>query len=191
MGYIICYIASKREPEELARAFGLEAAETTDEHPSNDWWVAKIAQDGWSILWCEDMSFGGQSRDRIAELSRQADVIHCEVEEHVMWSSAEYWTQGAASWKVTHNGGDDGVLDLKTEGAPPAVFDEIKKKNFALQEEEGEDCDYGFEIPLDLAAHFIKYRHEDVLGPGDVKTFHILGAPAKRGFLSRLFGRGA
>lgn len=204
MGFSICYIASKREPETLARDFGLEIAETVTEHPDAAWWTARIGEDGWSVLWCEDMTFGAGARDRIAELSQQDDVILCEVEEHVMWSSAEYWTKGAAAWKVTHNGGDEGVLDLNTEGALPAVFEEIKSKNFALQAEEEDDsdygfgCDYGFEIPLDLAAHFINYRHDDGLEPEDVAGFHIVNPPPKppappktTGFLSRLFGRGA
>lgn len=104
MGFRICYLAAKCEPPQLARAFGLEIEETVSERPFGRWWVARIAESGWSVLWSEKVDFGVRSRETIAALSQRFDVLHCEVHETVMWSSAACWSNGELLWRIIHEG---------------------------------------------------------------------------------------
>lgn len=193
MGFRICYLAAKCEPLQMARAFGLEVEETFLERPFGRWWVAQLAESGWSVLWSEKENYGARSQDAIAALSRQVDVIHCEVNETVMWSSAACWSNGELLWRITHVGGDEGVFDLTSEGKLPLYFAEIRDKHFAKQnEEDAEDefsCDYVFEIPLDVANASIHFRHDGVANPEVVVGFHIIAPPKRAWLWSRLLGR--
>lgn len=84
MGYRICYLAAEVEPEAMANALDLEITETTHEIPDLKWWVARLAGNGWSLLWAWRSDFGERSRDLVAALSRQTGVFHCEVNETSM-----------------------------------------------------------------------------------------------------------
>ncbi len=188
MGFRICYLAARLEPEIFARSLGLQVTEQTDELPVDYWWAARL-KNGWTILWAEDETFGASNRERIEQLSNEADIVHCEVNETVMWCSAEYWSDGQSKWKVTHRGDGADRFDLTADGDLPAEFAEIRQQHFQAQKDDGEDVDHVFEIPLDLARSIIDFRHEEFLESDDVDTFFVLNPPAKKGILARLFGR--
>lgn len=188
MGFRICYIASKLDPNEMVAALGLQIVGNEDEMPDSSWWIAVLKKSGWSVLWSEDEEFGARSRDQLADLSHKADLVHCEVNETVMWSSSEFWSKGKSVWNVTHAGDGDDRFDLNTKGELPSQFSDIKEQQFQTQKNEEEDVDHIFEIPLDLAKSYIGFRHEDFLQRDDVDEFRIIAAPPKAGFLSRIFG---
>jgi hypothetical protein len=146
-------------------------------------------KNGWTILWAQDETFGAGARDWIEQLSNEADIVHCEVNETVMWCSAEYWSGGRSRWKATHRGDGDDRFDLTVEGDLPPGFAEIRDRHFQAQRDDGEDVDHVFEIPLELARSIIDYRHEDYLEADDVDAFLVLEPPLKKGILARLFGR--
>lgn len=174
----------------MAAALGLQIAGTEDEMPVDSWWIADLKESGWSLLWCEDEEFGARSHDRMADLSKRSDVLHCQVNETVMWSSSELWSKGSVVWKVSHSGDAGDVFDLNAEGALPDQFDGIKEQHFHDQRtDEEDDCDFVFEVPLDLAKSFIGFRHEDMLDENSVGAFSVVDTPRKAGFLSRLLGR--
>lgn len=189
MGFSICYLASRLPPKEFAESLNVQITGSANDMPDGDWWVATLVKDNWTILWSEDENFGSRSRNLISEVSRRVDVVHCQVNETVMWSSSEYWSAGHAIWKVTHNGGDGDIFDLSAEGELPQQFDEIRERHTLEQQEDGEDCDHIFEIPLELARSHIGFRHEDILEEGDVTKFHIITAPQRGSFFARLLGR--
>jgi hypothetical protein len=173
MGYRICYIASPIPPGELAASLGLTVKGTSDEMPDGEWLVAKLKSSGWSVLWAEDEDFGKTARTTLIDLSRAADVILCEVNETVMWSSAEAFRNGASVWRIAHAGDGEDRYDLTVEGNPPEGFAAIRQ---ALEQEQRDDdgtVDFIFEIPLDVAAASHGFRHDRYLEAAAVETFHL------------------
>jgi hypothetical protein len=189
LGFRICYVASKAAPDQLADSLGLTLGATRNEMPHDEWWTAKLRKSGWTVLWSENEQFGQQSVVRIAELSNQFDTYICEVNETVMWSSSEFWSGGKQIWKVTHAGDGDDIFNFSQAGTLPASFSELNNKHRANQQNDGEGVDHIFEVPLDLAAMDIGFRHEDFLKPGDVETFQKILEPQKKSLFSRIFGR--
>lgn len=189
MGYRICYLAARMEPAAMARAFGLTVSGTAGEIPDyGAWWAARAGDTGWSILWAHDETFGEKSLDRIAALSHETDVQHCVVNETVMCSSAELWSGGRRSWRVTHDGSGENAFDLTVEGTPPAMLVALRERHFAAQRE-AEDVDHVFEVPLDLAAEQTGFRYGDGLALNGPDGVLLLEPPRRASLLARLFGR--
>lgn len=189
MGFRICYVASKATPDQLIDSLGLTLGATRNEMPIDEWWVARLLESGWTVLWAENEQFGQQSVGRVAKLSSQFDTYICEVNETVMWSSAEYWSCGKQIWKVTHAGDGDDIYNISKTGTLPESFAELNNKHRANQLNDGEGVDHIFEVPLDLVAMDICFRHEDFLKPGDVDTFQSIVKLEKKSLFSRIFGR--
>lgn len=188
MGFRICYIASKLDPDELAAGLNLQIAGSESAMPVDDWWTAVLKSSGWSILWSQDEEFGARSRDQLAELSYKAELVHCVVNETVMWSSAECWSKGKSVWTITHAGDGDDMFDLSTQGELPIGFRDIKERQFLSQQNDGE-VDHVFDIPVKLVSSITGFRYDDYLEREAVDEFRVLEAPHKAGFLSRMFRR--
>ena len=192
MGFRICYLASEAPPEVLVEKLGLNHGDQTDEMPDGDWWTAKLKSSGWTILWSEDEGFGQSAKEQVAELSQKHRTYICEVNETCMWSSSELWQNGQQFWRVTHAGDGEDRFDLTEIGQLPEAFAELKQRHFQTQKTTDENVDYIFEIPLDLPALEIGFRHEDHLEAEDVEAFNIIfpNEPEKKpSLLSRIFGR--
>ncbi len=93
-------------------------------------------------------------------------------------------------WSVWHDAQID-PRHLEEEGAPPAAYEDIKRRLMARQDEEDPDMtsvDLISEIPLELAESVTGYRHDRFgpeyfeLVPGDAT------APRKTGFFGNLKG---
>ena len=87
MGFRICYLASRLPPEEFAEALNLKVYKTTSDQPVGDWWAAFLVESEWSLIWSEEEDFGSCSAELISAISQKTDLIHCQVNETVMWSS--------------------------------------------------------------------------------------------------------
>ncbi|WP_171208785.1 MULTISPECIES: hypothetical protein [unclassified Ruegeria] len=188
MGFRICYLASKAPAEKIADVLEVTIAESVSEIPYGDWWLATLKNSGWTIFWSENEEFLGEKETGISSLSQNFDTYVCHVNETVMWCSAEFWSKGKKIWCVSHRGDGDDIFDLTTDGPLPANFEELKDHHFANQHEDGEDVDHVFEIPLELAASEIDFRHDAFLDPEDASRVFRVAAPKKKGFLSRMFG---
>jgi hypothetical protein len=112
----------------------------------------------------------------LAALSADCEVLACAVEEHVNFSHAAWWSQGARVWEVFHQGDLD-CINLSTDGSLPAEFSDAVAANVASHsmDEIDEDEDSVFDIPLDLAERLTGFRH-DAAGDG---TFQVLREPAR------------
>ncbi len=192
MGFRICYLASEALPDELIDKLGLTKGEPVEEMPDGNWWTARLNSTGWTILWSEDEGFGRSVRDQVAELSQKHRTYICEVNETVMWSSSELWQNGRQIWKVTHAGDGEDRFDLSEIGELPATYNELKQRHVLAQVNKEENIDYAFEIPLDLPALEIGFRHENYLEAEDVEVFNIIALKSPkitRSLLSRIFGK--
>jgi hypothetical protein len=188
MGFRINYIAAKCSAEDMARLFMLDLGATSDEQLHDGDWLAHIKTSGWTVLWIEDETFISKNRKMISKASEFCDVIACDVNETVMWSAAEYFKDGELVWKLTHSG-ESNITDLYEEGSVPERVSLLKAEALKSLEEEGDDApDYMFDVPLDAAADFIKFRHDEVLKGDDVETFYAVSRPHKQGFFESFFG---
>ncbi len=72
----------------------------------------------------------------LGPLSDQSPVVACSIEEHTMFSSAEYWADGKMIWRAEHVG-EDGPIHLKTSGVLPPDFETMAAAHKAQQEADG------------------------------------------------------
>jgi hypothetical protein len=98
--------------------------------------------------------------DKLRRLSQGATAIGCMEEEHVMFSGARCFADGAEAWAVIHES-DKGVRHLHVEGEPPPQFKRIRST--ALREQQAEDpkgklVDYIYDVPPKTAAALCKVR---------------------------------
>src|SRR6185369_10814385 len=99
---------------------------------------------------------------RLIELSSNSTVLGCNVEEHVMYSSAFHYEHGRFAWSLTHDSAN-GLFDLQSEGVPPEFFPEAFAKGVRDQMAAGginASVDYLFGVPLEIAARICGYRHD-------------------------------
>lgn len=112
----------------------------------------------------------------LGPLSAHFPVVACSIEEHVMFSSAEYWAGGNQLWRAEHVG-ENGPIHLKTTGILPAGFEAMAAAHKAAQEADGGEkagVDHYFDIPLDAAKEIIGFRHDEDIPGVDYEAFEIL-----------------
>lgn len=194
MGFRICTVAARCDADDLAQAMGLVARGGAADQPDGDWWAARLTESGWTLLWAEDERFGHMAEARIAALSCRADVVVCEINETVMYSSATLWRDGAVLWRVGHRGDGEDVHDLTVTGAPPDGLAAIRARQVARQQAGDGQVDYIFDIPVELAASLTGFRHDLYLPDEATDGFLLLepevpAAPPRKGLLARLLGR--
>lgn len=183
MGFRINYIGAKCSPEQLSTLLGLQLGEVQADMPDGDHWVAVIKKSGWSIAWLEDQHFIRKNYQRLLSASEELELLLCEVNETTMWCSSELIRDQASQWKITHAGDGDDWFNLDVHGTPPAEFASLKEKHFEAQEDD-QECDYIFEIPLDTASTILHFRHDRYLEPHQADGFRLLKMPKKRGLFS-------
>lgn len=139
------------------------------------WYLIVINENGQEIV----------GEKNLRHVSAACDIVAACIEEHVMVSSAEYWSNGVQAWAVSH-ASDLGATHLDEHGAFPAAYAGIK--DGLLAQQKLGDADYVFDIPLKLAEAIVGYKHDE---PSRIE-FEVLSKatkPSAGGFLSRLFGR--
>ncbi|HRE71002.1 hypothetical protein [Accumulibacter sp.] len=103
----------------------------------------------------------------LGPLSEHFPVVACSIEEHVMFSSAEYWAGGDQVWRAEHVG-ENSPIHLKTSGIPPRGFEVMAAEHKEAQEADGGEkagVDHYFDIPLNAAKEVIDFKHdEDIPG---------------------------
>ena len=112
----------------------------------------------------------------LGPLSEKHSVIACSIEEHVMFSSAEYWADGAMVWRAEHLG-ENGPIHLKTAGILPSDFEAMADAHKEMQEADGgekADVDHYFDIPLNAAKSIIGFKHDEEIPGIDYDRFEVL-----------------
>lgn len=176
MGFSLSWVAVAPSVEKaLVDRFGLTERDETAEFAEFDLNGARLPD--WYLL-VADHSDALVDEQLLKDLSKHGRVVAAMVEEHVMFSSAEEWSNGARVWRLSHMS-DAGILHLDVEGALPEAYHAIHQKQFDEQEKAGgkkADVDHIIDIPLDLAAAVTGYRH-DKDGPTfkEMEAAHELG----------------
>jgi len=112
----------------------------------------------------------------LAPLSKHFSIVACSIEEHVMFSAAEYWTGGNQVWRAEHIG-EDGPIHLQTSGVLPPGFEAMAAAHKEAQEADGGEkagVDHYFDIPLNAAKEITGFRHDEDIPGVDYEGFEVL-----------------
>lgn len=116
----------------------------------------------------------------------------CQIEEHVMASSAELWISGSRKWWLSHEGENE-PKGLEADGELPQCFASIRAEMEGAQRAEGgddADVDYIFDIPLKVSQALVGFKHDENYEPIIDGNFTVLSSEkSEKGFLSRVFGK--
>ncbi|QAY78276.1 hypothetical protein [Sphingosinicella sp. BN140058] len=160
MGYSISWLAVRNMSKvKLLRRLQLTDTGEPDEDNEAPLSAADLPT-GWAILFSNDFSFG--SRTALTVSLAENEVIVCQADEHVMFSSVSFFSKGRQQWSVAHDAQQD-LRHLEGIGALPEQLSAIRVRLMDQLEEEGGDgseVDYTFEIPVELAEHLTGYRHD-------------------------------
>jgi hypothetical protein len=167
MGFSISWIAFKNicKPEALKR---LRFRDTGHDDPLNQapFSMADLPS-GWALLYVNDFQFGKD--EHLVDLSAEGTVVACQVEEHIMFSAAHFYTSGKEVWSVWHDSDQGGRYDVSTRGVAPPQLAAIVECLAALQDRNGGKksmIDFLFEAPVELAAELTGYRRSQTLFAG-------------------------
>lgn len=139
---------------------------------------------GWYLVWFDRRELD----DRVLrKLSSLGEVVHCFVEDHVMFSRASGWKHGKFLRSVAHNC-EKGRYHLEIQGGAPASLQSIHARLTSEQDAAGgeeADVDYIYDGPAELAKDLTGFRHDqDMPGMKD-KPFEVL---EKKSLFSRFLG---
>lgn len=192
MGWAITWCAVReKHAEQFLNQLALSATGETEELAQSLISMAKL-DTGWRVIWYNKYDCPFLKPRDLGLLSRDKDVVLCLVEEHVMASSSEMWSQGKRKWWLSHEG-EDGPKGLDTDGDLPASLTAIRKEMEEAQHAAGgddADVDYMFEIPLKVAEALVGFKHdEDDSHVIDGHYVVLYRTAPTGGVLRRLFGK--
>ncbi|QPJ61861.1 MAG: hypothetical protein G3M70_08230 [Candidatus Nitronauta litoralis] len=162
MGFAVSWMAIKGKPQQKILD-ALELGETGEkEKDVNSGISGALLPNNWYLIFLDEFESKYVSDKILIPLSEGCEMVVCNIEEHVMYSSAQYWGNGRKLWQVSHDS-QQGMLNLEEEGILPEDFENIKSVKFAEQKKEGgekADVDCVFDIPLHLAEALTGFRHD-------------------------------
>lgn len=115
----------------------------------------------------------------MSALSKGCRAVACAIEEHVNFSSAELWQDGARVWHVQHQGDEDNE-NISSQGQLSQRFRELLA---TVEPEDSENLDGHFhmDIPLILAKELCGFRHDESNPDFDNIPFEELGELKTKG----------
>ncbi|HEY5959231.1 MAG TPA: hypothetical protein VIV60_21885 [Polyangiaceae bacterium] len=190
MGFSITWCAVREEgAQRLLEHFGLSPTGETEEFPES-LISTTMLNTGWRVIWYNRYGCPFLTTAELSVISNERDVLVCLVEEHVMASSAEFWSDGKCKWSISHEG-EDGPKGLSTNGELPESFSSIRSEMEEAQRAAGgldADVDYIFEIPLKVAQSLVGFKHDECCSQIADGQFVVLDRKVpKKGLLARLF----
>ena len=163
MGYAVKWYAVRSPAPGLLATLGLAETGELQQVPDAPLCYQR-GPEGWSLLFSNRMRV--LSDETLAELSQGGEVVACSVEEHVMFSQAEHWVNGALVFRVTHEAAK-GLGHLSVEGTATHRLNEIHEAAKTRQATEGGEeagVDHIFDVPVDLAQELCGFTHNSLRG---------------------------
>jgi hypothetical protein len=176
MGVGISWIAVQgKAPEAVLAHFGLARTGRKVEDFMDAPLTCASLENGWFLVFSKECDASIVSEQARQTLSIGHPVIACEVEEHVMFSAATCYRDGAVVWHVEHTGENGDPYDISTKGTLPeqftAIYAALKKEQDA--DDEG-DVDYIFDAPINLAQSITSFRHDQDMPGAMSESFEAL-----------------
>ena len=164
MGFSIAWIAVRDKPKAVVHA-ELGLRETGAQEAESDWPIAGVElPGGWYLLFLNDLLHPFTEEAVLSKLSQGCLAVTCQVEEHVMASTAVAYRGGVKQWGVTHES-DQGPRHLVERGDLPSHYAGIKKRLLNEQDvgdAEAHGVDYVWDMPVTLAHEVVGFRHDAV-----------------------------
>jgi hypothetical protein len=176
MGFAISWFAVQgKEAQQVLDVCGLLRSGRTEEMP--DAAISCCAlPGGWFLVFANRFDSPLVTRPALEAISADCQVVSCQVEEHVMFSSASCYRNGELSWHVEHDA-QKSIYHLASNGVLPAAFDAIYAGLKQEQDEDGgekAEVDYIHDVPIALAQAVTAFRHDqDIAGAPD-QPFEVL-----------------
>lgn len=112
----------------------------------------------WSLVVANRCNHAIVRASSLATLSQGCEVLACNVEEHVMYASAEYWRDGQRLWHIEH-ASEEGDDHLAIDGPPPDCLGRLLAER-GRKHRDDDGADDVFDIPLDCAMELVGFRHD-------------------------------
>jgi hypothetical protein len=174
MGYAVSWLAVKDAASELLlQNLGLTPTGEMADY-GEALFTGRALPTGWFILFINQCEHDFMQPKTLASISAGGDVIACSIEEHVMWSTAEHWQNGAQTWRIEHDA-QKSMCHIGASGLLPDGYSLIEQEFTELQKQAGgedSDTDYFFEIPLQTAKGIVGFKHDEPGGAADA-TFIV------------------
>ncbi|SEG62021.1 hypothetical protein SAMN05421819_3862 [Bryocella elongata] len=175
MGFAMSWLAVKGvAPDLVLETLKLARNGEIDDFPAESAVSGKLLSTGWFVLAVNRGDHKLVRPGTLQQLSALGEVVACNIEEHVMMSTAEAWRNGVQVWSVIHDA-QRGIANLETVGDLPDNFHTIKQECAAELERAGgekSDTDFLFDIPVRLAQELTGFRYD---AAGDDNTnFEVL-----------------
>jgi hypothetical protein len=176
MGYAVSWFAvSGKDPQRVLQELGLSPTGETEEVPDAPIVCAHLPA-GWFLVFVNRDSPVVFWEEPLARLSAGCRVVSCEIEEHVMFSSATCHSNGERVWHVAHDA-QKGIYHLETQGQMPPELDGILQSLKNEQDLEGgekADVDYIHDVAIELAKAITGFRHDEDGEGSDAEPFQVL-----------------
>jgi hypothetical protein len=177
MGFAISWLAvSGKEPQHVLKELQLNRTGENEEIPESPISAAHLPNN-WFLVFINEFDSPFVSANSLARLSANCKVVSCQIEEHVMFSSATFYSNGAETWRVAHDA-QAGILNLSTSGQLPSEFAGIYTSLKTKQEDAGgdeADVDYIHDVPVTLAQVVTSFRHDEDIPGSEPVPFEVLG----------------
>jgi hypothetical protein len=182
MGYSISWLAVKgKPPEKIQQELDLKPNGKMADYGEASV-TGRVLPNGWYLIVLKGCGHPFVKTKSLTTLSAGCDIVACGIEEHVMYSCAEEWNNGACVWRIEH-AGEKGTTDLKTAGKLPPELEAIVAAQEKRREAAGgadSNIDLYFDIPLKAAKQVAGFKHDDS-NPGLGQTsFQVLDAGGKK-----------
>jgi hypothetical protein len=180
VGYSLSWIAVKQSsPEQIHSALGVRPTGKREDFPESPITGAELPNGSYLVVFDRE-----ELNDRtLAKYSSSCELIHCFVEEHVMYSTVAAWKGGICVWSATHDA-QEGILYLHLEGPVPPSATAIRERLMKEQQKNGganSDVDYIFDIPVELAKELTGFRHDEEIEGLAGAAFEVLEPVGKTG----------
>lgn len=170
MGFRVSLVSVEGKPVSLIHEeYGVLPTGETEEFPESPINGAHLPN-GSYLLYINDDQV---PTDRVLrQLSSGATVYYSDINETCMCSRAACWVNGIEAWSVWHDA-QQGLKHLEASGDLPKEFSGIKEIMFARQEEPG-NCDFIFDIPVEMIKILGGFHYADFLEGGSDYPYEIL-----------------
>lgn len=163
MGFAISWVAVQGvDPKGVLDHFALERTGESEEIPEAPVTCARLPG-GWFLVFVNEFNSSLVADHVLRALSQKGTVVSCQLEEHVMVSSACRYAGGSLVWRVEHDA-QKSIYDLTIEGDVPPQFAGIRASLTAQQDDAGgakADVDYIHDAPIALAQAVTSFRHDE------------------------------
>ncbi|QDU94541.1 hypothetical protein [Lignipirellula cremea] len=177
MGFRVAIIAVHgKSRKQLYAEYGVEPTGAREEIAESPVCGACVST-GWELLYLNNAPRPDSAQ--LAVLSRQAELLFCDVNETTMTSFATGWSRGTEDWLLFHDG-QVSLTHLTTAGDLPDEYAAIRDALVQQQTADADGVDYLFDVPVELFAALTGVRYDRDLPAAEATPFYTLEFVARQ-----------